>query len=298
MNPGDLDPINVHQEVSLLGSAAQRWTGFRIDWLQAGPATPPMRNVELDVPVLCMIDEGTATASFGLGSRSCEYDLGVGSIGFFAAGTHIRHSRWTCRSVKRIAIQIDFDRLAAMGLETAVRPSALATCLEFHDAPLAGLLRGMVREVATGSTHGALFAESLSVGVVARLATSLGAQTGVLADKARLSRDQVRRLEELVDAQMDKGLALGQLAAAAGYSNAHFVRLCRNTFGCTPHQYVMRARLKRTHELLVLGTLSLSEIAATVGFSSQSHMSSSFVAAFGVTPGAVRRECGLRTWSG
>ena len=40
-------PILPGLAAGLLGSAAQRWTGFRIDWLQAGPATQPMRNVEL-----------------------------------------------------------------------------------------------------------------------------------------------------------------------------------------------------------------------------------------------------------
>jgi AraC family transcriptional regulator len=43
--------------------------------------------------------------------------------------------------------------------------------------------------------------------------------------------------------------------------------------GMTPHRYVVHLRLQRAIELVREGRLSLAEIAASTGFSDQSHLS-------------------------
>ena len=67
------------------------------------------------------------------------------------------------------------------------------------------------------------------------------------------------------------------------------MRLFKNTFACTPYQYVLDMRLRHARALVLGGQLPLAGIAEEAGFSSQSHMTTAFVRAFGATPGDLRR---------
>ena len=67
------------------------------------------------------------------------------------------------------------------------------------------------------------------------------------------------------------------------------MRLFRNTLGCTPHQYVMAARIERARDLVLEGTLPLTAVAELTGFAHQAHMTAAFVRAFGTPPGGMRR---------
>jgi AraC family transcriptional regulator len=63
----------------------------------------------------------------------------------------------------------------------------------------------------------------------------------------------------------------------------------KNTFGCTPHQYVLNRRVARAQLLVIKGELPLNEVALEAGFSHQSHMAAAFRREFGCTPGQMRR---------
>jgi AraC family transcriptional regulator len=82
-------------------------------------------------------------------------------------------------------------------------------------------------------------------------------------------------------------LNLPHLAELVDMSPRQFFRLFANTFGCTPHRYVMKERVARAKDLLSAG-LSLVEIAHTLGFASQSHFSDVFRKATGASPGHFR----------
>jgi AraC family transcriptional regulator len=79
------------------------------------------------------------------------------------------------------------------------------------------------------------------------------------------------------------------LAKSTGFSKTQFVRLFKNTFECTPYEYILRARVRQAQHLILSSTKPLAGIAEEVGFSSQSHMTTAFVRSVGVTPGRWRR---------
>jgi len=80
------------------------------------------------------------------------------------------------------------------------------------------------------------------------------------------------------------------LAAEAGLGPAHFAQQFRRVAGLSPHQYVLRRRVKRAAALLRLSRRSIAEIAIEVGFSSQSHLTTAFHRVYGTTPGSYRAE--------
>lgn len=98
------------------------------------------------------------------------------------------------------------------------------------------------------------------------------------------------RVQDKIHANLDSDLSLGTLAEASGYSRAHFLRMFRAATGLTPHQYVLDLRLSRAQEWLRKKDESIISIAASCGFSSQSHMTSVFRQRLEMTPAEFRRN--------
>jgi AraC family transcriptional regulator len=105
-----------------------------------------------------------------------------------------------------------------------------------------------------------------------------------------LSKHRLQRALERIHTHFHTNLKLAELAAEAGYSRAHFIRLFRATVGRTPHRYLLDYRLEKARALLEQGSLPVTRIAAACGFVSHAHFSSAFRARFAVAPSDYRRE--------
>ena len=81
-----------------------------------------------------------------------------------------------------------------------------------------------------------------------------------------------------------------EAARAAALSPYHFIRLFKATFGCTPHQVLVEARLQRAKQLLHADDLSVTQVCMEVGFASLGSFSSLFTRRVGVSPAAYRRR--------
>lgn len=115
------------------------------------------------------------------------------------------------------------------------------------------------------------------------------------SDKIELSRAgpvdrRLRRAIEFMHDNFGSEIALEEIAAAAYLSEYHFARLFKQISGVTPHVYLANLRLDRARKLLAETTLSISEIASTVGYQSQSHFTKVFKSVTGVTPRAYRES--------
>jgi AraC family transcriptional regulator len=104
-----------------------------------------------------------------------------------------------------------------------------------------------------------------------------------------LRGERLRAVVEYIRAHLDARLTLGHLAGVARLSPCHFARLFKNSTGLPPHQYVIARRVERAKDLLRgEGRLPLAEVAAEVGFCSQSHLTRHFKRLVGVTPRRFR----------
>ncbi len=106
----------------------------------------------------------------------------------------------------------------------------------------------------------------------------------------RFSDRQRERLVQYIAASMHEPLRVESLAQAAGVSVPHLLGGFKASFGTTPWQYVLRARVAEARRLLEATDLSITAIAMAVGFSSPSHFASAFGRHVGASPGAYRRE--------
>ncbi|MFF8596786.1 AraC family transcriptional regulator [Streptomyces sp. NPDC015220] len=96
-----------------------------------------------------------------------------------------------------------------------------------------------------------------------------------------------RRLRELLDERVARGLTLDEAAAAVHAHPAHLVRAFSAAYGIAPHQYLMSRRVDRARRLLLAGVRP-AEVATATGFYDQAHLTRHFRKLVGVTPGRFR----------
>ena len=106
------------------------------------------------------------------------------------------------------------------------------------------------------------------------------------------TRDRRRAVRAALwlDAHAHEPLDLLQVARQSGVSAFHFLRLFARVTGVTPHQYLVRARLRRAARLLAQGTQPIGAIAYEVGFGDLSNFVRTFRRAAGRAPRDFRRE--------
>ena len=83
-------------------------------------------------------------------------------------------------------------------------------------------------------------------------------------------------------------LSLDEIARMVHCSPFHLARVFRRETGLPIHQYRNQLRLRGALERMTDPRADLSGIALDVGFSSHSHLTSAFRAAFGVSPSQFR----------
>jgi AraC-like DNA-binding protein len=111
------------------------------------------------------------------------------------------------------------------------------------------------------------------------------------AGKPRTRQLVLRRLLEvrqLIEETRGPLPTLDELAAAGCLSKFHMLRLFKATFGVTPLRYAESCRIGRATPLLKDGRMTINEVAATVGYESQSAFTRSFRRNAGVTPATFR----------
>jgi AraC-like DNA-binding protein len=96
------------------------------------------------------------------------------------------------------------------------------------------------------------------------------------------------RAKDLADRRYFEPLEVGDLAAAAGLSPAHFSRAFRSAFGESPHAYLMTRRLERAAALLRTTDRSVADICLSVGLQSIGSFTTSFTRTYGQSPTAYR----------
>jgi AraC-like DNA-binding protein len=97
-----------------------------------------------------------------------------------------------------------------------------------------------------------------------------------------------------IDTRFAEPIDLGLIADEASFSKFHFIKLFKNTYRRTPHQYLIFVRIQKAMELLEMGR-PVSEVCYAVGFESLGSFSLLFKRVAGVTPSAfLSRHRALR----
>jgi AraC family transcriptional regulator len=105
------------------------------------------------------------------------------------------------------------------------------------------------------------------------------------------ARDRRRAVEAAlwIDEHSHEAIDLEGAAKEVGLSCFHFLRVFANVLGVTPHQYLVRSRLRHAAALLAEDGRSITDAALDVGFADLSNFVRTFHRAAGVSPRGFRR---------
>lgn len=212
------------------------------------------------------------------------HDAPPGSIAILPAGLDCAAD--TERDVESTYLIIDPARLALVAAEDSSLNAQLTGRLYDRDPALAAVARRLAEEARTGFPSGAVFWHEtvgrFLAGLVARHMSRARVNVGGVLDAYTLSR-----LRAYIMAHLDEPLDVATLAAMCGLSQYHFSRVFSRSVGVSPYRYVMHLRLKRAFDLIREGALPLAQVAYSLGFADQSHLTRWVRRAYGATPTTI-----------
>jgi AraC-like DNA-binding protein len=100
---------------------------------------------------------------------------------------------------------------------------------------------------------------------------------------------RVVRAKLYIDANFAGPIDLSSISDEACFSKFHFMRLFKEIYGRTPHQYLTHVRVEKAKEYLASGD-TVAKACYSVGFDSISSFTGLFKRRVGVTPAAYQAE--------
>jgi AraC family transcriptional regulator len=118
----------------------------------------------------------------------------------------------------------------------------------------------------------------------------LAGETQQQRTSPRLSKTRAQKVTTYLNTHWDEMISIRTLAGLLGLEEFYFAKAFKRTFGEFPYRFCLRRRVGVARHLILTTKMSLAEVAAEVGFSSQAHFTKVFKSLQGVTPGRLRRE--------
>jgi AraC family transcriptional regulator len=259
----------------------RRWPGVAVDrvrWHAPAGTTGEICKGEHQLFVSVAGSAGRLRARAADGSRytGCSFP---GAVTFVPAGCH-RFAQYEGGTLDYIGIRIRPEACPRGVPAGGLRPFTNRPDPLVHRLALA-------LDANQDGPAGSLFAESAAALLLAHLHRAGGGDDGDAPP--RPSRRAIRQVVDHIEAHLHSALRISELAEVAGLEPHHFRRAFKAATGLPPHRYVTERRLARAAELLRdPNGPPIADVAARVGFSSQSHLTTAFGRQYGLTPAAYR----------
>ena len=183
--------------------------------------------------------------------------------------------------------QIEF---AVIRLPIDERFNEIALLAGVRDDYLFAEASRLVRLAACSDDASAIESEAVSHSVREHVYNTYSSADGSKAERPRLDTNQARLLREFVWDNLSEKISLSQIAGIVGMTTHHLLIAFRDLFGMTPAQYLICQRLRRAQWLLLYSQRDITSIALETGFSSHSHLTSTFQRRLGRAPVDFRRH--------
>jgi AraC-like DNA-binding protein len=157
----------------------------------------------------------------------------------------------------------------------------------FMADPIVHQLASLLAQVDNdGGPAGPTFVDGLSLALASRLFTlnSMKGRVPVPNRSTPLPKWRLKRAVDYIEANLTRTIYLAELSNVAGLTRMHFAAQFRAATGRSPHNYILRRKVAYSQQLLLDPKLSIADVAAIMGFSSQAHFTVVFKRIVGKTP--------------
>ncbi len=175
---------------------------------------------------------------------------------------------------------LSLEAMAGLVRETGSGPRPEFTKALVNDPKTTALMTHFFKTMI--SSQDSLEKESLMVAVSHFILSRYGLESGQGRDH-RLRHQPVARAREILSCELDRKLALENVAQTVGLSRYHFLRTFKRETGLSPHHYRTLKRVEAAKTLLSDGMPQV-QVALETGFTDQSHFSNTFRRYVGATP--------------
>lgn len=191
------------------------------------------------------------------------------------------------KSTAHLLIVLD-DSFFSNGEGEGSQPSMVP--VHFTNKQCLQLAQILWTEIQVSSHVSHAYIDAFRMALTGVLLRNASVATGGGRQQFGLSNYACRQIEQHLKENFRQPVSVPDMAALIGISAGHFATCFRASFGLTPHQYLMRLRLDEAERCLRETDISLNELAASLGFSSQSHMTTALRKYRHITPGEIRRR--------
>lgn len=185
--------------------------------------------------------------------------------------------------VRLIALGLGRGLLHRLGTSAALIPK-----FGIEDIFVQATCYALAKDVAEGHPQGEMYGDTLIAALGAHLLRNHSTNPRINDESRWKFAAREKILDEYIRDRLHERISLSELAALMDLDVYSFAKWFRKTFGRPPHQYLLKLRIERAKELLWSSNESLVSIAFKCGFSSQSHLSTTFSRLVGISPGAYR----------
>lgn len=208
-----------------------------------------------------------------------------GDIAIIPAGISHRCNWHSCAQFTIVAIEPALLQQVGRDWVNPDRIELIPHYMTEQDSLLQGIVSTLREELETSKIAGRLLIDSLKTTLAIHLLRNYCTiQPKLSSYENGLSKAKLQQVKEYINAHLDRDLKLIELAASVQLSPYHFLRLFKQSMAATPHQYILERRVEKAKCLLEHGQLSIAEVAVTVGFCDQSHLTRYFKRIVGITP--------------
>jgi AraC family transcriptional regulator len=219
---------------------------------------------------------------FGYRARGQAFELVPGSVLIGHPGDEFVCSHEHRSGDECLSFQLAPDLVDSIGGDAATwRTGSLAPLPELM------VLGELAQAAAEGRSE--LGLEEVGMFFAARFVDLVSGRPQRPPESGGADRRRAVRAALWIEAHADQPLELANAAREANLSAFHFLRLFSRVLGVTPHQYLLRCRLRHAARLLASDSSPITEIAFRVGFGDLSNFVRTFRRAAGVSPRRFRR---------
>jgi AraC family transcriptional regulator len=222
------------------------------------------------------------TGSFGCRTRGKSFELVAGSVLVGHPGDEYMCTHDHVRGDECLSFKLSPELVGAIGERPEIWRSGAVPPL-----PALIVLGELAQAAAEGRSDIAL--DEVGMLFAGRFVDVLSGRKYAAPQVRATDRRRAVETALWMGAHSHEPIHLEHVAREAGLSAFHFLRLFARVLGVTPHQFLVRSRLRNAARLLTDKARSITDVAFEVGFGDLSNFVRTFQRAAGMSPSSFRK---------